>query len=356
VDRTGKRRVIPCLLWMIERLARVHEIHVFALRQEPRPCRYRLLGAEVHNAGGRAHRLRLVADVLHEHRRAPFHLIHAIWASPPGALAGLLGAVLRIPVLLRLTGGDLASLPQIGYGQRATLRGRCWLRLAIAGASHVVVPSEAMQAAARMLGIRAERLPWGVDVDHWPPCVPRPRRPAVAAKLLHIGSLNRVKDQSTLLGAAKILADRGVPFHLDIVGEDVLAGEIHRLVVTLGLASCVELHGFVVQDEVRRMTQYADMLIVSSLHEADPIVALEAAVSGTPVVGTAVGHLSDWAPDAAIVVPPGETEALAAAVAALLDDERRRLEVAAAAQEIALREDADWSARQVLALYDRLTG
>ncbi len=104
------------------------------------------------------------------------------------------------------------------------------------------------------------------------------------------------------------------------------------------------------------MTQDADMLIVSSLHEADPIVALEAAVSGTPVVGTAVGHLSDWAPDAAIVVPPGETEALAAAVAALLDDERRRLEVAAAAQEIALREDADWSARQVLALYDRLTG
>jgi len=40
VDRGGKVRVIPCLLWMVERLARRHEIHVFALRQEPQPAHY----------------------------------------------------------------------------------------------------------------------------------------------------------------------------------------------------------------------------------------------------------------------------------------------------------------------------
>lgn len=355
VDRCGERRVIPCLLWMIERLARVHEVHVFALLQEPKPCRYRLLGAEVHNAGARPRRLRVLADVVREHRRAPFDLIHAVWAAPPGALAALLGAVLRIPVLLRLTGGDLAALPDIGYGQRATFRGRCWLRLALAGASHVVVPSGAMQEAARTLGIRAERLPWGVAVDRWPPRTPRPQRLGSAARLLHVGSLNHVKGQSTLLRAAKLLADRGVFFHLDIVGEDVLAREIHRLAETLGLASRVEFHGFVVQSEVRRMMQDADMLLVSSLHEADPIVALEAGVSGTPVVGTAVGHLVGWAPDAAVVVPPGESEALADAIAALLADEPRRLAIAAAAQERSLQEDADWSARQVLGLYDRMT-
>jgi hypothetical protein len=40
VDRSGSERVIPCLLWLIERLVRAGiEVHVFALRQEPRPDR-----------------------------------------------------------------------------------------------------------------------------------------------------------------------------------------------------------------------------------------------------------------------------------------------------------------------------
>ena len=60
-------------------------------------------------------------------------------------------------------------------------------------------------------------------------------------------------------------------------------------------------------------------------------------------------------PDAARVAPPKDSRALAAQAAALLDDDSRRLSIAAAAQEHALREDADWSARRVLALYETLT-
>jgi glycosyltransferase involved in cell wall biosynthesis len=355
VDRSGDRRVIPCLLWMIERIARVHEVHVFVLGQEPRRCRYRLAGAEVHNAGRFATRLQLLADVWSEHRRDPFDLIHAVWAAPPGVLAALLGRLLNIPVLLRLTGGDLAALPQIAYGQRASWRGRWWLKAAIAGASHVVVPSASMQSAAEALGTRAERLPWGVALDRWPPCTPRPRRPGAPARLAHVGSLNRVKDQATLLHAAKILVNRGVAFRLDIVGEDTLGGEVQRLAASLGLESYVRFQGFLVQDQVREIIREADMLVVSSLHEADPIVALEAAISGTPVVGTAVGHLVDWAPEAAIVAPPGDADGLAEAIQTLLYDDPRRLAIATAAQALALSEDADWSARQVLAIYERLT-
>lgn len=354
VDRSGECRVIPCLLWMIERIARLHEVHVFALGQERRRCRYRLAGAEVHNAGGFATRLQLLADVWREHRRSPFALIHAIWAAPPGALAAVLGRLLNVPVLLRLTGGDLTALPEINYGQRANWRGRWWLRAAVAGAAQVVVPSSAMQDAARALGIRAERLPWGVAVDRWPPCPPRPRKPGAPIRLVHVGSLNRVKDQGTLLRAAKILSDGGMDFRLDIVGEDTLGGEIQLLASSLGLEPFVRFHGFLVQDQVRMVILEADLLVISSLHEADPIVALEAAVSGTPIVGTAVGHLVDWAPEAAVVVAPGDALGLADAIKVLAQDDSRRMAVASAAQALALSEDADWSARRVLALYERL--
>ena len=35
VDRGGEYRVTPCLLWLLERLAREHEVHVYALQQYP---------------------------------------------------------------------------------------------------------------------------------------------------------------------------------------------------------------------------------------------------------------------------------------------------------------------------------
>ena len=61
VDRSGTERVIPCLLWLIERLARDDDVHVFALGQEERPGEWPLLGARVHNAGARPRRLRTLA-------------------------------------------------------------------------------------------------------------------------------------------------------------------------------------------------------------------------------------------------------------------------------------------------------
>jgi hypothetical protein len=35
VDRSGRERVIPILLWLIERLARRHTVHAFVLRHYP---------------------------------------------------------------------------------------------------------------------------------------------------------------------------------------------------------------------------------------------------------------------------------------------------------------------------------
>ena len=356
VDRGGTVRVIPCLLWMIDRLARRHEIHVFALRQEAHPSHYQLLGAHVHNAGSRPRRLRLVIQFLEEHRKAKFDVIHAVWAAPPGAIAALLGRVLGIPVLLRLTGGDLTAIPDIGYGQRRTWRGRLWLRLAVWGAAHITVPSSAMQRAALAIGVRAERLPWGVALDRLPAVTPRPRPSDRPARLLFVGSLNRVKDPSCLLHTAKLLLDRGIPFRLDLVGVDLFDGEFERLARNLGLSSFIRSHGFQTQERVFEMMAAADLLIVSSRHEADPVVALEAAVAGTPIVGTAVGHLADWAPSAAAVVPPGEPTALADAVIKLLSEDGRRMAMALAAQHRALSEDSDWSASRVLEIYEQLRG
>jgi glycosyltransferase involved in cell wall biosynthesis len=350
VDRSGTHRVIPCLLWMIERLARVVDLHVFALKQEPKPARWKLLGAEVHNVGAWPRGARVVAQVFAEHRRAPFDVLHAVWATP-GAAAAPLGGLLRVPVLLHVTGGDLVAMPEVRFGLRSTMRGRMQLRAALAGADRITTPSTVMQQLARRLGVQAERLPLGVALDRWPPAPPRPRDPTRPARLIHVGTINGVKDHATLLRAARALLGRRRPFRLDLVGEDTTDGRVAVMATEMGLEGCVHFHGFLSHAELRPLVEAADLHIVSSRHEADPTALLEAAVAGVPTVGTRVGHLLDWAPDAAVVVPPGDADGLADQVDALLADEPRRLALASAAQARAVREDADWTATRVLEIY-----
>jgi glycosyltransferase involved in cell wall biosynthesis len=95
-------------------------------------------------------------------------------------------------------------------------------------------------------------------------------------------------------------------------------------------------------------------LWISSRHEAGPLAVLEAAVAGVPTVGTAVGHIAEWSPDAAVAVPVGDAASLARETASLLGDDRRRLALALEAQRRALAQDADWTARRFEELYEEV--
>ena len=354
VDRSGTHRVIPALLWLIERLAREHDVHVFALYQEPQASSYPLLGASIHTiAPGRT---KALLAILREHRREAFDVLHAFWATKPGVVAACAGWLLGRPVLLHLAGGELAALPDIGYGGRCTLRGRLVVRTALGGATCITAPSAPMQQAAAQLGYRAVRLPLGVDRTVWPVLAPRPRDSSRPARLLHVASLNRVKDQFTLMCAMALLATEGVPFTLDVVGADTLDGEMQRAASSHGLAERVLFHGFLPQDQLRPLVERADLLLMSSRHEAGPVVVLEAALTGVPTVGTAVGHIAEWAPQAAVAVPVGDFAGLGRETSALLADDRRRLSIATVAQARAIQEDATWTARHVLRIYRELVG
>lgn len=355
VDRTGEYRVIPCVLWLIERLARRHELHVFALHQEARASRYELLGATIHNIGRPRTGLRSLKAVIAEHRKRPFDVLHGLWAGSSGAVAAVAGRLMRRPVVVHVAGGELISLPDIGYGGARSWRGRMVVRLALRWASRVTAASPGIIAEAAAVGVTAERLVLGVDLEKWPVREPHPRQTDAGVRLLHVASLNRVKDQDTLLRAMAALRDSGQAFHLDVVGEDTLDGVVQQMVRTLDLERYVTLHGFLPHNDLRVRMDAADLLVMSSLHEAGPVVTLEAAVAGVPTVGTAVGHIAEWAPHAAVAVPVKDHEGLAREIERLADDEPTRLRIARDAQQRAVAHDADATAQQVEAIYGSLT-
>jgi glycosyltransferase involved in cell wall biosynthesis len=351
VDRSGEFRVIPVLVTMIERLARAHEVHVFALWQEARAGRWELYGAAVHNIGHGWTRLRAIRAIRAEHHRAPFVVVQAFFSGMCGLVAVAAAKSLRLPSLVHIAGGELIALAPIGYGGRLKWKGRLREAMVLRGASAVTAASAPIIAELGALGIAGRRVALGVDLQAWPPLAPR-RRSLQQARLIHVASLNHVKDQTTLLRALAALAEAGVDFHMDVVGEDTLQGAIQRLAAGLGLERRVRFLGFKTQRELRPIMASADLLVMSSLHEGGEMVTLEAAVMGVPTVGTAVGHIAEWAPFAALAVPIEDWTALSATIRRVLADEQLRLRLAGAAQCLAMREDADYTARAFVELYE----
>ncbi|HUK20023.1 MAG TPA: glycosyltransferase family 4 protein [Gemmatimonadales bacterium] len=345
---------IPCLHWLIERLARQHEVHVFSLYGARHQTRYPFVGATVHHAGTGLPRYRTLREIMREHRRSPFSVLHAFWVSPPGVIAALAGRLLRRPIVLHVSGNELSAFPDIQYGGMLTRRGRIQVRAGLAGAHRITAASQQLIAALSSRGYAAELVPLGVDLERWPPVRPRPRAQNTPVRLVHVGTLNGIKDQAILIHAARRLVDQ-IDFRLDIAGGDTLHGALQALVRQLNLEARVQFHGYLDHRRLHRLVSAADILWMSSRHEAGPLVVLEAAVVGVPTVGTAVGHIAEWAPEAAVAVPVGHADRLAEETVALLNDEPRRLSLAHAAQRRALAQDADWTAREFEKIYQDLS-
>jgi len=356
VDRSGEVRVIPALLGLIRRLATGHELHVFATHQEREPATWQLEGAQIHNLGLPRTALRAAKMIWDEHRRAPFHIVQSMWSGACGMLAVAMARVLRAPSVVHIAGGELASLPELEYGGCRSFRGRMRESLVLRLANRVTCASRPIVELAAARGIKALRLPLGVDLQRWPPRCPVARREGEVLRLVHIASLNRVKDQPTLLQALRLIAERGHQFHLDVVGEDTLGGTVQEMAAQLGVAQRTAFHGFLRHSQLRPLVERAHVCLISSRHEAGPLVVLEAGAVGVPTVGTAVGHIKEWTPHAALAVPCNDFRSLAASIESVSRDEDLRLRLGGAAHARALNEDADQTAHGFNQIYRDLAG
>jgi glycosyltransferase involved in cell wall biosynthesis len=325
VDRSGRERVIPALLWLIEALARRHELHVFALYHEHAPCTYPLLGATVHDLGTRkvargwrrlAQRQRLRSTISSLPR---FDVLHAYWGIPAGWVATSVGRTLDVPVIVTANSGEFVADHDIAYGFQRRWIDRRLIRDTIRRATTVTVCTHHMHALATRLGFETTVITIGVPGTLFA----QPGAAEAPWRLLHMAHLNPVKDQATLLRAfARIRQSHDA--HLDIAGGDTMDGRIQSMARDLGLANHVTFHGVVPQDTVRSLLSRAHLHVMSSRHEAAGVSVQEAAAACVPTVGTRVGYVADWAPDAAVAVDPGDDAGLAAAVSELLDQPAKR--------------------------------
>ncbi|HEY6844303.1 MAG TPA: glycosyltransferase family 1 protein [Thermoanaerobaculia bacterium] len=86
----------------------------------------------------------------------------------------------------------------------------------------------------------------------------------------------------------------------------------------------VGVTGWVDRDRLRQLYQRARIFVYPSRYEGFGIPPLEAMACGAPVVATRVGAIGEYAEGAAMLVDPGDKDALRAAIVRLLTDEPLR--------------------------------
>ena len=99
-------------------------------------------GLEVFSAGG-GRTQRLLSMVSRQGRWSP-DVIWGMWADRCGPAALSLGSLLKAPVLVSIMGGEIARLPDIGYGGARTRWGRAKLRWIFRAAQVITVGSRAL--------------------------------------------------------------------------------------------------------------------------------------------------------------------------------------------------------------------
>lgn len=137
-----------------------------------------------------------------------------------------------------------------------------------------------------------------------------------------MGRFSSQKNQAMMLRAFAAFLEKGHDARLVLLGKGELEEALRGLARELGIENRVEFAGFV--ENVQDHLVNADVFLLSSAYEALPLAVLEAMAAGLPVISTDVGGVRDIVTDNGILIPAGDTMAMASAMEKLYLDEAVR--------------------------------
>ena len=359
VDPPGSERVIPFIHGLVADLSVRHDVLVIAVGHDPEPGTWSLFDATVVNVPVGRHSKADVARVVRSVSRLAAQagrpdVVHGLWANLPGVAASIAAHRHRRPSVVSVCGGEFVSLADIGYGGGVGRGTLLMARASTRSASAVTVATTWMKQHVTACGGRADEvIPLGADTSIFAAT----DTPSIPTRLVHVGNINRVKDQAMLLRAFRLVLDSCAEATLDIAGLDTLHGEMQALAVSLGIDDHVRFRGYLQPQELASMLADASLHVVSSRDDAGPVAVLEAAACGIPTVGTSVGHVADFAAmtkPGAMAVAGHQAEQLADGIISLLTDETQRATLARNAQAWSAAHDSVHTANSFEALYRRL--
>ena len=261
----------------------------------------------------RAHRDRFRIDCVHSH-----------FAVPTGLAGVFVARSLGVPHVLTLIGGEVFEQPLEMRPIRSW-----WLRRII---RHIIDRSQVVTAISNdtrdaAIATTGTKTPIEVlTLGFAAPADPRPVARGIngPVRIVAVSRLVERKGYNVLLESLSAIS-RDL-WTLTIVGDGPLLQTLQAQAQRLGISDRVHFTGYVSDEAKMRVLTESDLFVLASLHEGLGLVYFEAMYCGLPIVTTDHGGQTDFLSDRrnALLVPPGEVEALRAALALAIADARWR--------------------------------
>lgn len=146
-------------------------------------------------------------------------------------------------------------------------------------------------------------------------------------KLIAVGRMdaaNNHKGFPRLIQAYSKIARKFPSWRLEIIGQDQGQKKIlESQIETLGMKDCIILKPFTTN--IEQLYLEADIFVMSSHVESLPMVLIEAASFGLPIVAYDIGTIQDCFDNNGILVEDNNEKDFCLAMQTLMDDEKKRL-------------------------------
>jgi glycosyltransferase involved in cell wall biosynthesis len=166
----------------------------------------------------------------------------------------------------------------------------------------------------------------GIDLQNFP--APLPVSPGKLTRILSVGRLVPFKGFDYLIDACAELARRNLDFTCEIVGDGPEHARLQDKIDNQQLKSRVVLVGSLPREAVFEKMRASDIFSLASVVDHNgasdvfPTVILEAMAAGRPVISTEIAGIPESVVggETGLLVPPGNSHALAEALAQLIVD------------------------------------
>ena len=220
-----------------------------------------------------------------------------------------IGRLRRVPVVVNYRGGEAAEF---------LTRSHRLVGMSINRAARLIVPSGFLRQVFGRFGIAADEVPNIVDLDRFKP---GDSRSAGGPQLVVARNLEPLYDNSSAIRALAIVRKTHPNATLVIAGTGPDEARLKNLTASLGLQDKVRFVGRLDRDAMAELYRASHCALNPSLADNMPNSILEAMASGLPVVSTNVGGVPFIVEHekSALLVPPGDAQAMADAVSRVLE-------------------------------------
>lgn len=277
-----------------------------------------------------------------------YDVCHAFFSVPCGAVAYLFRK--KIPYIVSLRGSDVPGFNKrfgVQYIFLKPLIKKIWT-----DAGAVVANSQGLKELAlntspsQEIGVVYN----GIDVSEFEPDFDSTSDDEI--RIVCVSRLIERKGINYLIEAVEKLKDKQI--RLILVGEGNQEDALRKLVNDLNISDKVDFKGYVDHDQIADIYRNSDIFVLPSLNEGMSNALLEALAAGLPVIVTDTGGTSELLDGNGVLVPMGDSDAIAEAIRGFVDDSEGRRQMGLKSREIA--EEMDWMrvGEAYLRLYEEL--